>query len=74
MALIVFFWVMGNWFLYDRPVPGFYTIAISIWFGIGFLSSGLGLLGMYLAVIIETKKRPRAIVKRVFSGGSNRDL
>lgn len=74
-SISALFWIMINWFLYDRPVPGFYTVVISIWFTCGFLSSGVGLIGMYLSVVMkEAKNRPRAIVRSVFKGSVHKKL
>ena len=75
ISALAIFWIMITWLVFDRPVPGFYTLVISIWFACGFLSSGVGLLGMYLSVIMkESKNRPRAIVRSVFTGSGHKQL
>ncbi len=62
MTLIARF-VMGT-----DMLSGFASILISIWFLSGLTIMSLGIIGLYVAQIyIETKGRPRAMTRSVYS-------
>jgi putative glycosyltransferase len=64
LAFLVCISVVILYLLFNTPVPGFYTLVGSIWLTAGFLSSGLGLIGLYLSIIMkEVKQRPRTVVQ-----------
>ncbi|WP_395450919.1 glycosyltransferase family 2 protein [Aminobacter sp. UC22_36] len=51
----------------DRMLLGFSSIIISIWFLGGLTIMSLGIIGLYIGQIyVETKARPRAIIRRVY--------
>ncbi|HEJ9059048.1 TPA: glycosyltransferase family 2 protein [Serratia fonticola] len=62
--------IYGAWMILDKliwgnPVPGYSSIIVSILFLGGVQLIGIGVLGEYVGLIyVETKRRPRYIVKK----------
>lgn len=57
-----------------RTVPGWTTIAISVWAIGGLQLLGIGVIGEYIGkTYLETKARPKFIVERMIGVGSRRD-
>ena len=53
------------------PASGWVSLIVSIWFLGGLIMLSLGILGIYISrIFMETKNRPRTIVKEllVFKG------
>lgn len=64
-------YVVGSWFLFEKPMSGWTSVMASIWILGGMIISFLGILGVYLSkVFTETKQRPYTIVRHVYNKGS----
>lgn len=56
-----------NKFIYNTAFEGWTSLIISIWFFGGLIILLLGVIGIYLSkIFIEVKKRPSAIIKKIF--------
>ncbi|MFC1736742.1 glycosyltransferase family 2 protein [Candidatus Hydrogenedentota bacterium] len=54
----------------DIPVPGFATIAVSIWFSTGLILMGIGVMSEYLArIFLHINQKPQAIVRETTRNG-----
>lgn len=77
VALISFLY--GSWMIIDKmiwgnPVPGYSSIFVSILFLGGVQLIGIGVLGEYIGrIYIETKGRPRYIIKGKAKGDDSHD-
>jgi putative glycosyltransferase len=61
-------YLIVNRYLLDTPLSGWTSVMASVWLLGGLIISFLGLIGIYLAkVFSETKQRPNAIVREVYS-------
>lgn len=66
LSLIVVFTLLFQFFFLGISSPGYYSIVSSIWLTTGFIASGLGLIGLYIAVIMkESKRRPRTTIQSI---------
>lgn len=73
VAFFVFLYLLVLYLIVGIAVPGYYTIVGSIWLTAGFVSSGLGLIGLYMSVIMkEVKLRPRTVVRSIKTNPEHR--
>lgn len=64
-AYVVF--LAANWVFFQAPPSGWTSVIASIWLLGGMMIAFLGIIGIYLSkVFIETKRRPYAIVRKVY--------
>lgn len=63
VSLLVILWVLFKYFS-GQVVPGWSSVLISLWFLGGLVLFAIGIIGEYIGKIyLETKRRPRYIVK-----------
>jgi len=56
-----------NALFFEKPLSGWTSLMISIWFLGGLSFSFMGILGAYLSkIFLEVKQRPRAIIRKVY--------
>ncbi|MFC1590901.1 glycosyltransferase family 2 protein [Thermodesulfobacteriota bacterium] len=73
-STLFFFYRIFIFYLRDAIMPGYTTIAASIWILGGLTIFSVGLVGIYVSrVFSEVKQRPRTIVKKVHSGANTGD-
>ena len=66
LSLLVVMTLLFQFFFLGISSPGYYSIVSSIWLTSGFIASGLGLIGLYIAVIMkEAKQRPRTTIQSI---------
>ena len=59
------FWVVFDTLIFGNPVDGYPSLIVSILFLSGVQLIGIGILGEYIGrIYIETKKRPRYLLKK----------
>ena len=74
-VLMYSFYVTFNFILYGNSATGWTSLIISIWFLGSVVITILGILGIYLSkIFIETKKRPRYIVKDIINDNIDKNL
>lgn len=67
-SLIMLIYVFASYFM-GRTVPGWSSVAVSVWVIGGALLLSMGIVGEYIGKIyMETKKRPRYIVEEILDG------
>lgn len=75
IAILAFsyaFWMIIDKLLWGNPVPGYPSIITAILFLGGIQLIGIGVLGEYIGrIYVETKHRPRYIVKSIIRHPSN---
>jgi glycosyltransferase involved in cell wall biosynthesis len=65
LALFYAVWLVVEKLFYGNPVPGYPSIIAAMLFLGGVQLIGIGVLGEYIGrIYIETKKRPRYLIKR----------
>ncbi|MDI2091106.1 glycosyltransferase family 2 protein [Commensalibacter oyaizuii] len=58
-------WIILKTLLFGNPVPGYSSLLVSILFFGGIQLTGIGIIGEYIGrIYIETKNRPRYIIKK----------
>lgn len=63
--------LLFNKFFLARPLTGWTSVMASIWLLGGFIISFIGVVGIYLSkVFMETKRRPNAIVRKIYGARS----
>ncbi len=63
-------YLVVHWLFFSRPPSGYTSVMASIWLLGGFVISFIGIVGIYLSKIYsEAKRRPYAIVRRVYGRG-----
>ena len=66
MAFLYGAWMIVDTLAFGNPVRGYPSLIVSILFLGGIQLIGIGVLGEYIGrIYIETKKRPKYIIKRV---------
>jgi len=69
-SLIYALWMVADKLIWGNAVPGYPSIMTAILFLGGVQLIGIGVLGEYIGrIYIETKNRPKYIVKKVSNGG-----
>lgn len=64
-CFVVFY--LGAFIRSQRMPEGFTTLAVSIWFLGGLILFSLGIIAQYIAeIFLETKRRPRSIVREIY--------
>lgn len=64
VAILIGIYMFLAKLLFGNPVPGYPSLIVSILFIGGIQLIGIGLLGEYIGrIYIETKRRPRYVVK-----------
>lgn len=72
LSFIYGIWMIANKLIWGNPVPGYPSLVVLIMFFGGIQLIGIGVIGEYIGKIyIESKKRPRYIVK---DSSMNKDL
>jgi putative glycosyltransferase len=67
LSTIVIIYFIGRYLTSGVGVDGFTSQIVSIWFFGGLITLILGILGIYIAnILAETKRRPYAVVRRVY--------
>jgi putative glycosyltransferase len=65
-------WFAIEKLLFQIPVSGFTTLAVSLWLIGGLIILFLGIIGIYIAkIFMQTKSRPLAIVKHVYEADAS---
>ena len=66
MAFLYGAWMIVDTLAFGNPVRGYPSLIVSVLFLGGIQLIGIGVLGEYIGrIYIETKKRPKYIIKRV---------
>jgi putative glycosyltransferase len=66
LSIVVIVYFVARYFASGIGVDGFTSQIVSIWFLGGLITLILGILGIYIAnILIETKRRPYTVVRRV---------
>lgn len=64
ISILVSIFIVARWFITKHEVSGWTSLIVSIWTLGGFIIFSLGLIGVYVSnIYLETKKRPRWIIK-----------
>ncbi|OGH96825.1 MAG: glycosyl transferase [Candidatus Melainabacteria bacterium GWA2_34_9] len=72
LASIVIILLIMQKLFFNVNVPGWTSILVSLWFLGGLVIFNQGIIGVYLSkTLLETKNRPRAIVKKVYNCENN---
>jgi undecaprenyl-phosphate 4-deoxy-4-formamido-L-arabinose transferase len=72
LSLILFIYLMAERILHGPDVQGVFTLFAIMYFLVGILLMGLGIVGEYIGRIYEeVRKRPRFIVKHVLENRSD---
>lgn len=67
LSIIYILYLISLNLFFGRPLPGYTSILVSIWFLGGLITFSIGIVGVYLSkVFTEVKKRPYVIVKDVY--------
>ncbi|MDY0348437.1 MAG: glycosyltransferase family 2 protein [Tenuifilaceae bacterium] len=67
MTMLYITYLVAQWFLIAKPVSGWTSLIVSIWFFGGLIVSCLGIVGIYISkIFIETKQRPYTIVRNIY--------
>jgi len=67
LSFVIGTYYLVSYIFYGSPLPGWTSLMVSVWFLGGVLLLSLGVIGLYLnQVLLESKKRPRYIVKSSF--------
>ncbi|MDG6777363.1 glycosyltransferase family 2 protein [Thiomicrorhabdus sp. zzn3] len=67
ISFLYFLFILFNWFMYEKPIQGWTSIILSIWFFGGIITLSIGVIGIYLSkIFIEVKNRPYTIVKSFY--------
>jgi putative glycosyltransferase len=64
-CFIVYFYFL--WIIYEKPVEGWTSTLISIWFVGGIITFSLGIIGIYLSkIFLEIKNRPLTTIRNIY--------
>jgi putative glycosyltransferase len=65
LCFIVYFLVL--WAVYEKPVEGWTSTLVSIWFVGGIITFSLGIIGIYLSkMFLEIKNRPLTTIRNIY--------
>jgi putative glycosyltransferase len=74
LSIAVILYYLGRYFTSGIPVDGYTSLIVSIWFFGGLITLILGILGIYIAsIMVETKRRPYTIVRRIHRANAAAD-
>ena len=67
LSFVIGTYYLASYVIFGSPLPGWTSLMVSVWFLGGLVLLSLGVIGLYLnQVLLESKKRPRYIVKSTF--------
>ena len=68
LTILYIAYLIAQWFLIAKPVSGWTSLIVSIWFFGGLIVSCLGVVGIYISkIFMETKQRPYTIVRHIYT-------
>jgi putative glycosyltransferase len=74
LSIGIILYYLGRYFTSGIPVDGYTSLIVSIWFFGGLITLILGILGIYIAsILVETKRRPYTIVRRIHRANAAAD-
>lgn len=72
-AFLSICYLIFNQLFGEKALAGWTSVMVSVWFLGGLIISFLGIIGIYLhKIYMETKKRPRAIIRQIYKHSTDR--